>query len=253
MNILRRDFFNRNAFFQKRSKYEPWYNDKSDYNTNAKSYYDYLARFNKLLKTMTNFINRLLNRDIEFIDTKSIDFTKLGDWIENGECEPDNYDDTIVVSANVIISMLTKQVSLGNVSPTPFLVKNGSVIENDGLWSPDYGNVLSGIDTSIGNIKGDINNLYAITDDIHNDITDIKNDITEIQTDISNLTNAIQKIVDNLYNSGAITNNNINNFNFNSGRNIATGNINLFGGVSDGSSFIRTNSGQTNNDISAGY
>ena len=35
-------------------------------------------------------------------------------------------------------------------------------------------------------------------------------------------------------------------------RNIATGNINLFGGTPDGSSFIRTNNGQTENDLAGG-
>ena len=36
------------------------------------------------------------------------------------------------------------------------------------------------------------------------------------------------------------------------GRNIATGNINIFGGSVDGGSYIRTNSGSTENDLAGG-
>ena len=35
-------------------------------------------------------------------------------------------------------------------------------------------------------------------------------------------------------------------------RHIATGNINLFGGTVDGSAFIRTNNGKTENDLAGG-
>ena len=40
--------------------------------------------------------------------------------------------------------------------------------------------------------------------------------------------------------------------NFVQGRNIATGNINIFGGTPDGNSFIRTNKGQSENDLAGG-
>lgn len=59
----------------------------------------------------------------------------------------------------------------------------------------------------------------------------------------------LNKIIQNLINSGA-WNPNTNDFNPN--RNIATGNINFFGGSTDGGSFIRTNNGQTENDVTAG-
>ena len=59
----------------------------------------------------------------------------------------------------------------------------------------------------------------------------------------------MNKIVQNLINSGA-WNPETNDFYPN--RNIATGNINFFGGSADGSSFIRTNNGSTENDVTAG-
>lgn len=205
--------------------YEPWYDVHSDYNTNAKSYYDYLARFNGYIRVITDLINRLMNRNIETKDTDSIKFNKKGDWIDNGECEPNNYDDIIELSANVKISKETESRTLKNTSKKKFTVPNGSKVKNDGVWSPDYISLINALDDEIGNI----NNKYE------------------------ELEKGLQKIVDNLYKSGAITNNNINNFEFKPNRDIATGNINLFGGTSDGNSFIKTSDKKTQNDITAGY
>lgn len=67
---------------------------------------------------------------------------------------------------------------------------------------------------------------------------------------IKALENALRKIIENLEGSGAWTGGMAGNFN--QGRNIATGNINLFGGTPDGNSFIRTNNGSTENDLSGG-
>ena len=64
------------------------------------------------------------------------------------------------------------------------------------------------------------------------------------------LENALRKIIENLEGSGAWTGGLTGGFN--QGRNLATGNINLFGGTPDGSSFIRTNNGSTENDLSGG-
>jgi len=210
-----------------RHRYEPFYDEHSDYNTNAKSYYDYLARFNGFLASIVEFINRLMNRNIEVKNTKSINFTKKGDWIDNGECEPDNYDDVIELSAVVNISKQeeSKEFVIHPDQVKNFKIPNGSVIKNDGLWSPDYIEMIQNLNDRVNNLTSQNNQLEK----------------------------GLQKIVNNLYESGAITTNNINNFEFNNGRDIATGNINLFGGSSDGNSFIRTNKGKTNNDITAGY
>lgn len=64
------------------------------------------------------------------------------------------------------------------------------------------------------------------------------------------LETALMKLINNLEGSGAWSGGLAGNLN--SGRNLATGNINLFGGTADGSSFIRTNNGQTENDLAGG-
>lgn len=206
-----------------RKTYRPFYDVRRDYNTNAPSYYDYLARHIHLLsKELIDMINRSMNRDISVTDTNSIDFTKTGDWISEDDC--DNYSDVIDLKADVIISNDVEQKSTdlqsGNVS-----VPNGTQVKSDGVWSPDYGNYIKLLEDKI----------------------------EELQNYNTNLEQGLQKIVDNLFNSGAITSNDIATFNFKNNRDIATGNINFFGAVPDGSSFIRTNDGTTQNDVTAGY
>ncbi len=70
---------------------------------------------------------------------------------------------------------------------------------------------------------------------------------------IAKLTDALTKILQNLQNSGAWTSKgNILDGNFVQNRNIATGNINVFGGTPDGNSYIRTNNSKTENDLVGG-
>lgn len=148
------------------------------------------------------------SRDLNVIDTASIDLTKSGSW--------PNGDATESIKADVNISKASETINLPHAGGTA-TVSNGSKIKSDGLWSPDYAQALQHID----------NNLQ-------------------------NVTKGLQEIVNNLYNSGAINSNDIDNFKFNTGRNIATGNINLFSNQADGSSFIRTNKNSTENDLFAG-
>lgn len=48
--------------YKKTFNYSPFYSDKSDYNTNAKSYYDYLARYNGFMSELIDFVNDLAFR-----------------------------------------------------------------------------------------------------------------------------------------------------------------------------------------------
>ena len=74
--------------------------------------------------------------------------------------------------------------------------------------------------------------------------------IKALETKVNRIESALNKIITNLENSGAWSGGLTGGLN--SGRNIATGNINIFGGTADGNSFIRTNSGQTENDLAGG-
>lgn len=77
-----------------------------------------------------------------------------------------------------------------------------------------------------------------------------KSGIKALETKVNLLESALNKIIANLEESGAWTGGLSGNFN--DGRDIATGNINIFAGTTDGNSFIRTNNGQTENDLAGG-
>ena len=67
--------------------WQPWYDDRKDYNTNAPTYFDYLANFNHLIKSIVDLLNRVARRNVKVEDTPCIDMTKINDWIDEGnEC-----------------------------------------------------------------------------------------------------------------------------------------------------------------------
>lgn len=79
-------------------------------------------------------------------------------------------------------------------------------------------------------------------------------DFNNLKTEYNQLKGAFTALLQNLKNSGAWnqTGNTIFEGNIRPDRNIATGNINLFGGTVDGNAFIRTNNGKTENDLAGG-
>ena len=72
--------------------------------------------------------------------------------------------------------------------------------------------------------------------------------------DYNKVKGALEKLLSDLKNSGAWrqTGSTVFEGELHSNRNIATGNINLFGGQPDGQYFIRTNNGSTENDLAGG-
>ena len=82
------------------------------------------------------------------------------------------------------------------------------------------------------------------------DKEDLQRQIQDQATKNNDLKDTLTKIISNLEKSGAWAGGLKGNFK--DGRNIATGNINIFGGTPDGNSFIRTNNGSTENDLSGG-
>lgn len=228
----------------------PIYNDKANYNTNSPSYYDYLARMlNYMLGVLEDNVNRVLRRDLLIKDTKSIDLTKIGSWLDNGNCPPNNFDDKITLQADVIISKATETLTLQYLKLKTYVLKNATKIKDDGVWSPDYVDVLKQIDKEINDINNSITEINKRIDDLEEIINNQGDQITNL---IKKYDRALQELINNLFNSGAITSNDINDFTFNANRSIATGNINLFGGSADGASFIKTTKTANENDLTGG-
>lgn len=82
------------------------------------------------------------------------------------------------------------------------------------------------------------------------DKEDLQRQIQDQATKNNDLKDTLTKLISNLEKSGAWAGGLKGNFK--EDRNIATGNINIFGGTPDGNSFIRTNNGSTENDLSGG-
>lgn len=81
-------------------------------------------------------------------------------------------------------------------------------------------------------------------------VTQLRTDLNNLKAEYERTVAALHKIVANLQGTGAWTGGITGQFV--SGRNIATGNINIFGGGTDGGSFIRTSSGNNENDLAGG-
>lgn len=92
--------------------------------------------------------------------------------------------------------------------------------------------------------------VRELNERITNENNKLKQEIQTLKEQGSKSAQALQKIITNLEQSGAWSGGLTGGFT--QGRNLATGNINIFGGTPDGDSFIRTNSGQSENDLAGG-
>lgn len=120
---------------------------------------------------------------------------------------------------------------------------------------------ITKLEQDVREIKQEIQNIKQQINELGDEIKNLKNDIKNLGDEITNLTKqvqggngALEKILQSLKNIGVWnqTGDTIFDGEFKPGMGVAGGNINLFGGQADGGSFIRTNNGQTENDITAG-
>ena len=212
-----KDGWHLSHWFGDKRHFRPWYDDDADYNTNAKSYYDYLGFRIGQLNAIIDAINKLIRRNIKTNQTNTVDLQKLGDW---------SSDDIITLLANVKVSHETL---------------NAIEIRNDGLF--------------VKNLKPLIDDLQRQVNEIKQELEDIKNQIQNIKNEMAKHDRVIRKIVQSLINNGswsAPQGQDILEGDFVSGHGVASGNINFFGGTQDGGHYIRTNGGHTEDDVTAG-
>ena len=162
--------------------WQPWYDDRKDYNTNAPSYYDYLARFNYFLRVITDFINRLARRNINVKDTSTVDLTKTGDWTSQ---------DSIEIKADV-------KISTNNNNQ---LYPNAINVLTDGLYVSDLTNEINKLKQKDNDLQNQITKLKEKDTDLQNQINVISTtlinhgkDITNIKTSISNIIKMIESL-----------------------------------------------------------
>ena len=148
--------------------WQPWYDDRKDYNTNAPSYYDYLARFNYFLREITDFINRLARRNINVKDTSTVDLTKTGDWTSQ---------DSIEIKADVKVSTNTNQS-----------YPNAIKVLTDGLYVSDFTNDIIKLNQKDIDLQSQINNRHST---ILTEITKLKEKDTDLQNQITLISTAV--------------------------------------------------------------
>jgi len=238
--------------------YQPWYDDRRDYNTDAPSYYDYLANTNRYLNKLTWLTNRVARRNINVQSTNAIHYTKEFDWIDENKERGINWHDVINLKCELVLSKLVKRLQYlqldGNYKDLES--PNSLVIENDGLYNPDVTNYLlelnkdvRALNTKIDNLKADIlravdektkeferridekiNNIRVpeqnqqVNETKVNELID--NKLNGIKPKVDNINRAVEKIVTNLNTSGATDGTELATFNLVS--NIAHGNINIY-------------------------
>jgi hypothetical protein len=238
--------------------YQPWYDDRRDYNTNALSYYDYLANTNRYLDKLTWLTNRVARRNINVQSTNAIHYTKEFDWIDENKERGINWHDVINLKCELVLSKLVKRLQYQQLDGQykDLESPNSLIIENDGLYNPDVTNYLlelnkdvRALNTKIDNLKADILRAVdektkeferRIDEKINNirvpeqnqQVNEIKvnelidNKLNGIKPKVDNINRAVEKIVTNLNTSGAADGTELATFNLVS--NIAHGNINIY-------------------------
>lgn len=124
-----KDGWHLSHWFGDKRHFRPWYDDDADYNTNAKSYYDYLGFRIAQLDAIIDAINKLLRRDVKTNQTNTVDLQKLGNW---------STDDIITLLANVKVSRDTL---------------NAIETRDDGLFVKDLKPLINDLQRQVNEIK----------------------------------------------------------------------------------------------------
>lgn len=191
------------------------------------------SAFNKeVLRRLTE----LENRQLEIQDTNSIDLTKSGDWKTNNVTRQWNpRTNTWTTSPNIVTLKADAKISSATTNVTfkgkTVSLPNNITVKDDGLYVPDYQQIISEIDKDIQTI---VKPLESVVKDILSQLIkdgawDPNKKPDKDKQDKTALTGGLKD-----------------------GIGIAFGNINLFGGQPDGAHFIRTNGGSNEDDLAGG-
>ena len=169
-------------------------------------YSAFIADLRNRLSSAENEINHINNRTYTQTETNTFKPQITGN-LNNGA--PINFKGDVKKSTKTT----EKTCNYGNgQNYKTYTANNSLVVFNDGLYSPDNTPLFNQL------------------------ATDLKN----MQSENAKLRTALQKIVSNLYHSGAITSEDVNDFNFNNNTFIANGNINLYAQEANSTTLIKT-------------
>lgn len=268
--------------------YQPWYDDRRDYNTNAPSYYDYLANTNRYLDKLTWLTNRVARRNINVQSTNAISYTKEFDWIDENKERGINWHDVINLKCELVLSKLVKRLQYQQLDGQykDLESPNSLVIENDGLYNPDVTNYLlelnkdlrglnqkletlkadilrevdqrnnamtekmkefeRKIDEKIGGIQGQQN--QGMSQEQINDLAKALADSTSALNKLTKNEQSLQAMLNSVFATGGITNNEIGSTAFKENVNLLTGNINIYT-TEDKNGYIKSRQNESENDL----
>ncbi|MCO6560238.1 MAG: hypothetical protein J6574_03920 [Gilliamella sp.] len=129
-------------WFGDKRHFRPWFDDDADYNTNAKSYYDYLGYRIKVLNEVVDRCNVLLRRDLKVENSKSITLQKTGNWQQQEKHDTKNDIETLTALIN-----LSKKEA------------NALQILDDGVYSKDFSEDIKDLHEEIKKLQEGINGL----------------------------------------------------------------------------------------------
>lgn len=131
----------------------PNYNIKQDFSTNAKSYLEYLGTLNEQLDSIMKLVARLINRDVDVIDTNTVNLTKIGDFVD--QLDPNlDLEEIIKIKADVLISAATGDGQLNSLLPKPLVLELQNAIEakEDGIFVKDLYAMIYKLDEHVNTL-----------------------------------------------------------------------------------------------------
>lgn len=159
-----KDGWHLSHFFGDKRHFIPWYDTEADYNTNAKSYYDYLGFRIAQLDAMLDAINFLLRKNVDVLDTNSVHMVKLGDWLKG--------DDLIQLESYVKLS----QDLTNALKDTP----NGLYVKDLEPELRQLAEELGQLENRVSQDEGDIRSLKDGIDGINRRLSNIEKEIKSI-------------------------------------------------------------------------
>jgi hypothetical protein len=236
--------------FSLEGHYQPWYDDRRDYNTNAPTYYDYLSNINKIPKAVVDLVNAVARRNVEVQGSNCLAFTKEHDWIKEGD--GNSFHDVITLKSDVILSQAKQDAEF---NAKFYQLENAIQRTDQGLFTPNLRPILEQMQSDLNELGKHHTDYVTYNDQkifqLTTKMEELENKYSEMTTKYTILVGAVQKFIDNLNYNGNATTNNIETFELVDG--IACGNINLWGGTAGGGSLIRTHNGVHENDVAIGH
>lgn len=134
----------------------PIYSENQNYDTNAKSYYDYLAKVNRFLEYIVKVLNNITN--MEYLESNTIK------WDNNISFDLEN-DEINTIKSLVKLSKDSLNMEFSNLVKKNYVIFNAIKENEDGIFVKDYSEVIKSIDLQLGILQKNIDDILIEYDD----------------------------------------------------------------------------------------